>query len=341
MTNNLNNNVSNKLIVADRFNNSIELALNCHFDKESAVRRVNRRLANYPPQKLYMHKTHKPITFFIIENGHQVYMKKSSSKLYELARRQYLELLLEILKLTGLTGAREVGRRQQLIDKLQNLISIYEKGRLDLARIVMTSAQYNWYTGNYRRKSIAAGSETAGQTHSTKLGVEVRSKSERDIGNACETLAIPYHYEEQNIFKVYPLVKKLQNQLSAGLNGWQLKGQLCDSRGSTCYWNVPPVLEWLNAPGSLWRTYNEYHGTVIIYNDFKFMLADGSVVLWEHEGLCDDFVYRNNASERVFVLIHSGAIDPQNLVYTFEQQVANPAGLNQIIFSRILSRLWF
>jgi len=44
--------------------------------------------------------------------------------------------------------------RRLLIYKLENLIYVYAKGNLDLAKIVLTSKQYNWYTGDFWQKFI-------------------------------------------------------------------------------------------------------------------------------------------------------------------------------------------
>jgi hypothetical protein len=100
---------------------------------------------------------------------------------------------------------KDIRRRQALINKLQKTITLFEQGNLDLSKIVLTGKQYDWFRNNYRKKPIDPASPIT-----TVIGDPVRSKSERDIINGCISLAVPYHYEEQNIVYVRPLVDKLK-----------------------------------------------------------------------------------------------------------------------------------
>ena len=111
-------------------------------------------------------------------------------------------------------------------------------------------------------------------------------------------------------------------------------------RSIGCTWQVPEYLQWMNSPGSIWKSYNERTGYITIFNDFKSMLADNDTVLMEHEGLCDDFVYRCNAAERVFVMLYTKSVSRKNLIYTFEDDVADKSVLESIIENTILPRLW-
>ena len=121
----------------------------------------------------------------------------------------------------------------------------------------------------------------------------------------------------------------------------QLNGNLYSFGRERIYWNVPPELEWMNAPGSIWKTYYPPNGTITIYNDFIIMLADGEYIIWEHEGLMSDFRYRCQASERISVIKYTGTVDKGNLIETYEHDIDTPEKLIDIIERRILPRLWF
>ena len=210
MQNHKTNSVRNQTgyITAASFNRSIEIALYKHFNVEAAIARVNRRIAHCQEGRLYVGKDRGYTVFFEIVNGHHKYLRKKSERTNDLARRKYLELLLQILDLTDSHVAKDIIRRVSLIEKLQRLILSYEAGGLDISRIVLTVAQQRWFFGNYHRKRLDM--EIPHITHS---GVRVRSKSERDIGNMFEKYAIPYHYEEAISIKVLDLVNKLKASL--------------------------------------------------------------------------------------------------------------------------------
>lgn len=172
----------------------------------------------------------------------------------------------------------------------------------------------------------------------TSCGLNVRSKSERDIANAYESLAVPFHYEEQAQIYVHDLVMQLEEKLK---REGRLRGPVYSFRGNGVHWNVPPELEWMNTPGSIWKSYYPPTGKITIYNDFKILLANDEIVIWEHEGLIEDFVYRCNASERAAIMKLTGSISKGNLIETYESEVDSPEKIYAIIEERILPRLWF
>lgn len=324
----------NHYINAANFNKSIVIALNNSFDKAAAVKHVKDHISHTKPAVLYIKKSNSMVVFYeSLDNNRQKYLSKKSPELYDLARRRYLLLLLQILQLTYPASSKLSNRRRKLIVKLQTLIETYDKANLDIARIVLTGNQYKWFFGNYNMKNPPDDI-----VHKTGNNTAVRSKSERDIGNGLEDLAIIYHYEEKQSVYVLPLVQKLEMALRS--NG-ELQGNICYEKDGICHWRVPVYLRWMNAPGSIWKTYNFRTGKLTIYNDFKIMLADSDIIVWEHEGLCDDFIYRCNASERVFVLSYTSTVPLKNLIFSYESDVSNKQVLKKIIEDRILSRLWF
>ena len=115
------------------FLRSIDAALNGSFNVDAAVARTVRMAANLPQVKLFHVKRNKQVTFYKKTNGIQKYVAKSSDEIYLLARRQYLLLLIEILKLTGRPDKGSIMKRNQLIESLHSLIEVYAAGNLDLA----------------------------------------------------------------------------------------------------------------------------------------------------------------------------------------------------------------
>lgn len=332
-------------ISADAFKRSIIEALKEKQDFDPSLKLVRGFLSQAGPGTLNICRRRKYVSFLKYENGRQIPLRKSSAELYRLARKRYLTQLLKILKLYDISSSHESRRldslireRDDLVLKLMALIDDYENGNLDIARIVMTPKQYAWYTKPFRQKTIPeAGNNITGG------GVITRSKSEKELGNEFEYWAAFYHYEERMTLYVFELVKALYSQVQEYYRKSRLNppSQLFYYSHGTCIWNVPPELQWMNVPGSCWRTYNERTGNLTIYNDFRFMTADSSTVILEHAGLLDDFVYRNNATERISLLKLTGTLPKENILETSEQETGDVNLIHTIIKRDILPRLWF
>ena len=332
-------------ISANAFKRSIIEALKEKQDFDPSLKLVRGFLSQAGPGTLNICRRRKYVSFLKYENGRQIPLRKSSSELYRLARKRYLTQLLTILELYDISSSYESRRvssllheRNQMVQKLMNLIDDYEKGNLNIARIVMTPKQYNWYTKPFRQKTTPEASHNI-----TGGGVITRSKSEKELGNAFEYWAAFYHYEERMTIYVFELVKALKSQVQEYYRKNRLNppSQLFYYSHGTCIWNVPPELQWMNAPGSCWRTYNERTGNLTIYNDFRFMTADSTTVILEHEGLLDDFVYRNNATERISLLKLTGALQDESILETSERETGDVNLIHTKIKRDILPRLWF
>lgn len=325
----------------EAFLRSIDAALEGSFDARAAVVRITKMAANLPQDKLFHVNRKGKITFYKKINGVQKYLSKSSNEIYLLARRQYLLLLLEILKFAEKTDEGSVSIRKKLIDDLHSLIWTYANGNLDLSRVVMTPKQYTWFTGKYKQKPFDVEktlAENPSSVHFSTEGIPSKSKSERDILNGMHSFAVPVHYEEELSIIVQPFVDRLYYELREKN---LLDGNLFYLRGSACYWRVPRNLDWMNSPGSIWKAYNPRTGRLYIYNDFKILLASGEIIIWEHHGLCFDFTYRNNAGERVMMLKFTRSIPRGNLVETFEYEVDSREKISEILSREVLPRLWF
>lgn len=322
-----------QLISPENFNKSIEHALLSTHDYADSAKHIKGIIDNLSGGTLQIRHDGSAISFYGNCRGEVKYLKKSSHELYQLARKRYLMLLLQILNMASDAKARSTEQRNALINELKELILTYASGNLDIARIVLTSAQYKWYTSNYHKKKIDVSNAQV-----TANGLPTRSKSEKDIGNGLDDLAVIFHYEEANYIYVRDLVNQLEQNLIAD---GKLSGNLFHYKEGSCIWNVPGELQWMNIRGSIWRSYNYRSGKILIYNDFKVMPARGDIIIWEHEGLYDKFIYRCNANERIGIMRYTGNIAKENLITTYESEVATPEKIRNIIMKNILPRLWF
>ena len=318
---------------SDAFCTSIEKALADPPDTNSSIIRIQNTLNGLPDGKLYINHQGSKVNFLTVKNGRLKYVSKNSSQIYTLARRRYQMTLLEILKLSASSKQSDIERRRNLIILLQKFISACGQGNLDIARIVLTSSQYKWLTGNFVQKRIDESI-----AFQTTEGILVRSMAERDIINKCEAYAVPLHYEERLTIFVKPLVDELYEELKQkGL----ASGQVYSYANGNIHWNVPSELEWMNSRGSVWKSYNPSKGEIAIYNDIRSMFADGSLFLWEHEGMMKQFGYRMHSSERASILKYTGTVSKSNFLETYTHEINKPEKIAAIIEQQILPRLWF
>lgn len=318
---------------SEAFCKSIEIALKNPPDPKGSIERIRKSLNRLPEGPLYVSTKSHNISFYTKVDGKQKYLSKKSSQIHSLARRRYQSMLLEILQLTDSSRKSDIERRAACIGRLQEFIRSCAKGGLDIAPIVLTKAQHNWFAGNFKQKHINPNSP-----FKTANGLPVRSKSERDVINSYDNLAVPIHYEEQMIIDVRLLVDKLERTL---LKEGLLKGLLYSFDKNGICWNVPRELQWMNAKGSIWKTYDPPYGALSIFNDVRGMFADGSLFVHEHEGMMDDFVYRCNSSERSSIIKFTGTVSRDNFIETYEQEIDTLEKASAIVERLVLPRLWF
>lgn len=328
---------------ADAAIRSLHVAINATHDYPSACARLRNRLRRVPKEALHISHQHGGVYFYCDDQ----YLRKKSATLYSLARKRYCETLLNVLTLFSQVPPLRSPENQDQWDRcdaaltdLDDLIRDFADGNLQLERILLTQEQYAWYTGRYIKK-LRPKVESLSQSDrvlTIPYGDQVLSKSEQNIGYTLWDFAVPCHYEEQLQIDVKELVSGLRIDLQRQAPpGWQL---FC-YQGGSCYWNVPEELAWMNAPGCIWRTYDSRTGCIRIHPDFTIMLADGSLLLWEHEGLLTNFVYRMNAGERAGILRLAGDIPPERLIETLEAQANDRQALERIVETRVLPCLWF
>lgn len=317
----------------EAFCDSIETALMNPPDPGGSIERIRKSLNRLPEGLLYVSSQGRKISFYTKEDGRQKYLPKRSEQIHSLARRRYQAALLGILQLTDSSRKTDIERRAAHISRLQDFIRSCAEGGLDIASIVLTKAQHNWFTRKFKQKYIDPDSP-----FKTARGMPVRSKSERDVINSYDDFAVPIHYEEQMIIDVRQLVDNLEKTL---VKDGFLRGPLYGFDQNGIHWNVPPELQWMNARGSIWKTYDPPYGTLSVFNDVRGMFADGSIFVHEHEGMMEDFVYRCNSSKRSSIIKYTGAVSRSNFIETFEQEIDTKEKASDIIRCQILPRLWF
>lgn len=318
---------------------TIILSLKTAFDQTvnpaSSIQRIRGALTRLPTDPFYIVHDRGHINFYYRSDSGVAYLRKSSDQIYQLARRRYLDVLFQLLQ--GLPFRFQNPEKwNRLFNRLEELIRDLEGGNLDLPRIILSPKQYAWFAGAYRQKKPPSNIDRKILTLNN--GKHVQSKSEQSIGNALLDLAVPFHYEDALRINVQPLVEALCADLSARN---QSAGNLFYYKSRSCWWNVPKELQYMNAPGSLWHTYDYRSGCILIHPDFTIMLADGSLLYWEHEGLLEQPVYRINSAERVAVMRFAGKIPNVNIIETTERESTSLPTLEQIIRAQILPRLWF
>ena len=91
---------------------------------------------------------------------------------------------------------------------------------------------------------------------------------------------------------------------------------------------------------SILEAYDSRTGCITLHPDYTMMLADGSILYWEHEGLILHLDYRKNALERIG-LMRICNIPDSRIIQTIEAQANDRAACARIIQTRILPYLWF
>lgn len=124
------------------------------------------------------------VTFWAYLRGKQVGITGNMDRVYSLARKTYLKLRLYGLQ--HMDG-------DQWATEIEALLQSFASAGLDVLRIVLTKAQYEWASNPQSQKT----NRKEQLEYKTDGGVYVRSKSERFIGNLLEKFGIPYRYEPE------------------------------------------------------------------------------------------------------------------------------------------------
>lgn len=310
---------------------SIHTALNETLDFSRAETRLRHLLSRMPEETLQIFHDKTNVYFY----SNKKYIRKKSDKIYPLARKRYYTTLLKTIEAFASRSINPKSHKKKC-DKafaaLEKLLRDFAAGHLEIERIVLSRQQYSWFYGQYIKKNPPDY-----DTLRIPQGDSVRTKSEQRIGDELHNFAVPCHYEQQLKIEVKSLVRILEADLRKNN---QLHGRLYTYHNGVCVWNVPEELAWMNARGSVWRTYDANSGCITLHPDYTIMLADGSILFWEHEGLIHHFSYRINATERIELMRQTG-IPESLLLRTIEEQTTDQTALKNIIRTRVLPRLWF
>lgn len=290
------------------------------------LEQLRRELSAMPEGALHVKHSSKYTSFveYTAESGAKN-INKEQDKIYALARKKYIKNEIAIMEETS------DGKLIKLNAQRNKMLTNFEKSGLDLARITMTPSQYKWMHDTFPSNQT----HKEDLIHITSSGIAMRSKSECKIGNMYEKLGIPYRYEMALTMDVFDLVEYLVEVTKDYRHGKRLYSY----SGNLCFWNVPPELSWMNQRGSIWRRFDASKGTITIFPDFNPLTFDGQRLVHEHEGMTSDPYYRSNASERIFVMRHSGAVTSDNLFFTFEQDLLDSRYLESFLRDNILTRI--
>lgn len=131
---------------------------------------------------LYWRKRGNKINFWRCHEGKQQGLTKNINKIYSLARKMYLRVFLSEIRILNCS---------EWIASIDKLLQSFSAAGLDIMRIILTNAQYEWASHPQSQKT----NRLEELKYKTNGGIYVRSKSEQFIGNILEELGIPYRYE--------------------------------------------------------------------------------------------------------------------------------------------------
>lgn len=157
------------------------------------VDRLKQEQNSLPKGRLIIRRNRKWILFYKYMNGQQKGITKDKVLIYQLARRQYITLLIELLEefIDDMNCDLSFLPFSKLIAEIDILFKRFERGNLDMDRITMTPNQYIWNSDRESKKPTRRDE----LIYPTTGRIYMRSKSEQMLGNLLERLHIPYRYE--------------------------------------------------------------------------------------------------------------------------------------------------
>lgn len=163
-----------------------------------------KELAELPEGTLYLAFRSQRTYYQLAIGEHRRGITHDVDLTYKLARKRYLQVLLEEQNdtLRHINELSDPSRRlrphsNEKRSKTEELLERYAKAGLTILRITCSEKQYQWVTARFRSNPLHP-EELKYETYS---GIKTRSKSEQSIGNALEIRGIPYRYEmELNLY---------------------------------------------------------------------------------------------------------------------------------------------
>ena len=154
---------------------------------------LNKEVHSLPKGKLYIRYRNNHVQFNKRENGKDKGITSFPETVYQLARRQYLQLHMQLLEQIIEEGWTKDTKKivERLYPQIESLLKKYEDAGLDIERITMTPNQRIWNSDRNSQKENRRDE----LIYPTKGNVYMRTQSERFIGDLLEMLHIPYRYE--------------------------------------------------------------------------------------------------------------------------------------------------
>ncbi|MBQ9014809.1 MAG: hypothetical protein IJ109_10865 [Firmicutes bacterium] len=293
------------------FQSTLDLILELEKRKSEILKR---ELAGLPKGRLRIVPRRNKLYFQSVRDGHVQGITKDLALVYQLARKEYLQLLLESRKISMMLvyhatgeemqewGMTEKQQRQaksasgvrrmleEALTPIEELLDKYGKAGLDVLHITCSQEQIRWVKEEYRRNNL----HPEQRKFETYSGIKVRSKSEQSIGNALEIRGIPYRYEPEISLEV----------------GWMdgVTGGVFGTGG---------------------KRYKNY------YPDFVIRTADGQYIIWEHLGRIHEDGYRAHNMEKIAAYRQGGLCDDNHLILTFERDLVKLEKLDELIRRRV------
>lgn len=154
---------------------------------------LRKELKTIPKGKLFIRYRNNHIQFNNREKGKDKGITSFPETVHQLARRQYLQLHMQILDQILKEGWTTETERviSAVYPQIESLLKKYEDAGLNIEQITMTPNQRIWNSNRHSQKENRRDE----LIYPTRGNVYMRTQSERFIGDLLEMLHIPYRYE--------------------------------------------------------------------------------------------------------------------------------------------------
>lgn len=154
---------------------------------------LKQEISMLPEGRLIIKRNRKWVLYYVRKNGKLRGITKDKDLVYQLARRHYITLLIQLLEeyTEDMNCELSALPLSKLFSEIDALFARFERGKLDIDRITMTPNQYIWNSDRESKKPTRREE----LIYPTIGRIYMRSKSEQTLGNLLERLHIPYRYE--------------------------------------------------------------------------------------------------------------------------------------------------
>jgi len=155
--------------------------------------RLRKEISTLPKGKLFIRYRNNHIQFNKRVKEKDKGITNFPETVHQLARRQYLQLHMQLLNQILEEGWTTETERMisAIYPQIESLLKKYEDAGLDIEQITMTPNQRIWNSDRHSQKE----NRREELIYPTRGNVYMRTQSERFIGNLLEMLHVPYRYE--------------------------------------------------------------------------------------------------------------------------------------------------